>query len=535
MEEWQTRDLIHLLQTAYPNWDGFDHPSFVANEVVYKRKSSAKAQELLSSEAVQELLNRQQYDELLERLEQLGKDNNLLWRQVRLQSDLNILYTPHLPKAEFCVLIRDLLHSPAPTSQRLQTFRHYTQQHNLPCKWTFPTYYLFLLHPEQEIFVKPKVAHWFLQFVGQGKAYHSQPNPQTHQILSEQWQQLKQALATYHPQDMIDIQSFIWVCWNVSQKSTYLDSKTQVELDIPPPVYAITTPENLLHDEPEPFVLEPKPVQAVYSLSQCALETGFTETELTHWVKAIQRKGQVVFYGPPGTGKTFVAQKIAQHLISGGDGLIKVIQFHPAYSYEEFVQGIRPQISAEGHLTYEWVAGVLLRFCEEARQRMGKSVLIIDEINRANLARVFGELMYLLEYREQTVQLAGGQLFSLPANVYLIGTMNTADRSIALVDYALRRRFAFIFLSPREEFLRHYHQKTGFAAEGLIRQLKRLNQEIEDSHYQIGMAFFLRPNLAQELEDIWRMEIEPYLEEYFFNQPEKVAQWRWDKVQPNLL
>src|SRR5690606_11871441 len=128
----------------------------------------------------------------------------------------------------------------------------------------------------------------------------------------------------------------------------------------------------------------------------------------------------------------------------------------PSYAYEDFMQGIRPQ-SKDGRLEYPLVPGRFLDFCERARSRDGRCVLVIDEINRADLSRVFGELMYLLEYRDREVPLSGGQRFSIPSNVRIIGTMNTADRSIALVDYALRRRFAFLRLSPNFHVLRRYH------------------------------------------------------------------------------
>jgi 5-methylcytosine-specific restriction protein B len=128
------------------------------------------------------------------------------------------------------------------------------------------------------------------------------------------------------------------------------------------------------------------------------------------------------------------------------------------------------------------------------------------------------------------------QSFSIPKNVLIIGTMNTADRSIALVDHALRRRFAFIELRPNYEVLRRYHEKkeTGFQVDGLIETLKRLNNAIANKHYEIGISFFLTENLAEELEDIWQMEIEPYLEEYFYDQLEKVDKFRWEKIKQQV-
>jgi 5-methylcytosine-specific restriction protein B len=145
--------------------------------------------------------------------------------------------------------------------------------------------------------------------------------------------------------------------------------------------------------------------------------------------------------------------------------------------------------------------------------------------------------MYLLEYRDREVPLAGGGKLKVPSNVRLIGTMNTADRSIALVDHALRRRFAFIPLYPNYEVLTKYHSKNqnGFSVDGLIGILNQLNKRIDDPNYHLGISFFLRQNIAHHIEDIWRMEIEPYLEEYFFDQLNELAKFRWDEVKEKIL
>ncbi|MEW5957393.1 MAG: AAA family ATPase [Chloroflexota bacterium] len=284
------------------------------------------------------------------------------------------------------------------------------------------------------------------------------------------------------------------------------------------------------HKPPEPVGPHPP-----YPLSQLAADTGFDEAELARWVRAVERKGQAILYGPPGTGKTFLAEKLAEHLAGGGDGFVELVQFHPAYAYEDFIQGIRPR-SEGGSLSYPLLPGRFLEFCQKAATCRDACVLILDEINRANLARVFGELMYLLEYRERAIPLAGGERFKIPANVRLIGTMNTADRSIALVDHALRRRFAFIQLKPNFEALSHYHRRHNptFPIEALISELERLNLEIGDGHYAVGITFFMHENLAEQLADIWQMEIEPYLEEYFFNQRDKLDKFRWDEIKQKI-
>lgn len=296
-------------------------------------------------------------------------------------------------------------------------------------------------------------------------------------------------------------------------------------------------------DDPVPVIrgyLEPgqgteEPLQPVYSLADCARDTSMPEDELKRWVRAIERKKQAIIYGPPGTGKTFVAEKLARHLVGGGAGFAELIQFHPAYAYEDFIQGIRPETRADGGLKYPLVPGRFLEFCNRAQPAKGRCVLIIDEINRANLARVFGELMYLLEYRDKEIPLAGGRSLRIPDNVRLIGTMNTADRSIALVDYALRRRFAFLPLYPQYEVLERFHSGTGFPVQRLTVVLKELNERIGDRHYSVGITHFLRTDIAEQIEDIWRMEIEPYIEEYFFDQQDKADAFRWERIGERIL
>lgn len=301
----------------------------------------------------------------------------------------------------------------------------------------------------------------------------------------------------------------------------YLNSSSQITLPLFPQSFEETKPN---HE---------------YTLAHCAEESCFEEATLERWVRAINRKGQAILYGSPGTGKTFIAEQLARHLTDGGDGFWEVVQFHPAYAYEDFIQGIRPQARLDGQLNYHLVPGRFLEFCNKAESCKDRCVLIIDEINRANLAQVFGELMYLLEYRDRTVPLAAGGTLRIPANVRIIGTMNTADRSIALVDHALRRRFAFLALYPNYEVLRQYHEreKTGFPVERLSAILKQLNQAIANPHYEIGISFFLLKDLANQIEDIWRMEIEPFLEEYFFDEQDqdKVKTFRWAAIKQDVL
>ena len=286
--------------------------------------------------------------------------------------------------------------------------------------------------------------------------------------------------------------------------------------------------------ESQAFNQEPSQ-NVYYSIEDLAKDTGFHVETLKRWKAGLERKGQAILYGPPGTGKTFIAERLAKHIVSGTDGLQELVQFHPAYSYEDFMQGIRPEMTYDGTLSYTMAPGRFMEFCANAGSRKGPCVLIIDEINRANLSRVFGELMYLLEYRNEEIPLAGGGIFRIPRNVRVIGTMNTADRSIALVDHALRRRFAFIALHPEYDILLQYQKARGFDATKLIQQLKLLNKVIADPHYEVGITFFLRDDLESNLDDIWHMEIEPYLEEFFFDQPQKFEQFRWETIRPLVM
>jgi MoxR-like ATPase len=276
----------------------------------------------------------------------------------------------------------------------------------------------------------------------------------------------------------------------------------------------------------------PAPQATPAIMAECAALLGVTTATIEQWLRALLRKGQMIFSGPPGAGKTYTARTLAAYLAGQGDGFWELVQFHPAYSYEDFIQGLRP-ITQQGNLTYQVQPGRFLEFCHRAIQRRGSCVLVLDEINRTHLAGVFGELLYLLEYRQEQVRLAGsGATFSIPDNVYLIGTMNSADRSIALVDHALRRRFAFVQLEPNYTLLTHYlaAHAPGFPAHALVSLLEEINQTIQDPNYAIGVSYFLNPDLAGSLRDIWQMEIEPYLEEYFWQQPARIAPYRWHAV-----
>jgi 5-methylcytosine-specific restriction protein B len=247
---------------------------------------------------------------------------------------------------------------------------------------------------------------------------------------------------------------------------------------------------------------------------------------LTEFVDLLRTRRQVILYGPPGTGKTFLALSVAEELTEPAN--VQLVQFHPAYSYEDFFEGYRPAgVDGEGRLGFTLRPGPLRKIVDQALESPGMPfILIIDEINRANLAKVFGELYFLLEYRDRRIELMygsgdAGRDFTLPKNLYIVGTMNTADRSIALVDAAMRRRFAFLSLHPQDAHL-HGVLRGWLELRGLPTQaadlLDALNARIPDRDFAVGPSYLMNPDVATDagLDRIWRTSILPLLEELHY-------------------
>ena len=248
----------------------------------------------------------------------------------------------------------------------------------------------------------------------------------------------------------------------------------------------------------------------------------------------LTEKRQIIFYGPPGTGKTYVAQELAHHL-AGASGSVDIVQFHPSYAYEDFVQGYRPR-QTDGRLSYELTDGPLLRAAMRADAKPdAKHYLIIDEINRGAIAKVLGELYFLLEYRDKKIRLQYSReedkRFHLPNNLYIIGTMNTADRSIALVDLALRRRFYFQEFHPDKEpvksVLRNYLGENAPRMEWVADVVDKANALLkgkDSADAAIGPSYFMQPNLDDAaVERIWKHSVLPYIEERLFGQSDVAA------------
>ena len=259
----------------------------------------------------------------------------------------------------------------------------------------------------------------------------------------------------------------------------------------------------------------------------------------------------VILYGPPGTGKTWATTRRCVLICDSAnapahsdqaavraryeqlieEGRIEFVTFHQSYGYEEFVEGLRPRIGEGAGFSLQATDGVLKRIAARARDSGQPHVLVIDEINRANVSKVMGELVTLLEEdkragadNEVGVTLPhSGERFTLPANLHLLGTMNTADRSIALLDTALRRRFQFEELAPNPDLLDNASERTGIDLRGVLRAMNERLEWLLDRDHLIGHAWLMNASTRVEVDDAMRRKIIPLLAEYFYDDWAKVC------------
>jgi MoxR-like ATPase len=236
-----------------------------------------------------------------------------------------------------------------------------------------------------------------------------------------------------------------------------------------------------------------------------------------------KHKREVILYGPPGTSKTRLARMVAARLAEDDHARIRFVQFHPSYGYEDFIEGIVPK-EVGGQVSFRLQNKVFKQCCGAARKASDKRfVLIIDEINRADLSKVMGELFTCLEYRGASVHLLySSQPFQIPANVYIIGTMNTLDRSTFDIDYALRRRFYFYEVPPSETRLRNI--MTGNEVDPALQDLVvAAFTGTRGQGYEMGHAYFKDVKQADDVRTLWLHQLKPLLEQYFSTERSKVT------------
>jgi 5-methylcytosine-specific restriction endonuclease McrBC GTP-binding regulatory subunit McrB len=282
----------------------------------------------------------------------------------------------------------------------------------------------------------------------------------------------------------------------------------------------------------------------VYSIEDAAEELFLEHGQIERIISSWKLKKNLILQGPPGVGKSFAARKLAFALIgSAAPSRIDMVQFHQSYTYEDFVQGYRPEGAG-----FVLKNGRFYQFCQLAKANLShKYVFVIDEINRGNLSKILGELMLLIEADKRNPEwevplvYSQGAKFFVPENVHILGLMNTADRSLAVVDYALRRRFSFFDMAPRfdSKKFRAELEKNALSTsliEQITKRMNDLNQEISEdqanlgSGFCVGHSFFCTKREPQSSESEWyrqiiENEIAPLLKEYWFDNAEKAVKW----------
>lgn len=281
--------------------------------------------------------------------------------------------------------------------------------------------------------------------------------------------------------------------------------------------------------------LAKKTEEETYTKDDFLEDVYMTEARYDHLVSVLQNKKNIILQGAPGVGKTYAAKRLAYSIMGVIDeDRIEFVQFHQNYSYEDFVMGYKP--SGDG---FELKNGIFYRFCQKAANQPGKEFFfIIDEINRGNMSKIFGELLMLIEkdYRGTKATLAyNGLPFAVPENLYIIGMMNTADRSLAMIDYALRRRFSFFEIEPgfdSDGFVKYCEGLQSETMNELISRVRELNKEIAADKslgkgFCIGHSYFCGRDICTDewLQSVVEYDILPMLNEYWFDEPTKIQRW----------
>ena len=281
----------------------------------------------------------------------------------------------------------------------------------------------------------------------------------------------------------------------------------------------------------------PEEATKPYTKEDFLSEVFMAEEQYDELKEVLEDKKNIILQGAPGVGKTFAATRLAYAMMGEkNDSRIKTVQFHQNYSYEDFIMGYKPD--GDG---FELTNGIFYNFCKEAENHPEKDYFfIIDEINRGNMSKIFGELLSRIEkdYRGEKITLAyRDELFSVPRNIYIIGLMNTADRSLAMIDYALRRRFSFFDMKPgfdTEGFKEYKNRLENKLFDALVLKVTELNMEIKHdktlgSGFCIGLSYFCNLTKAtctsQKLRSIVKHDILPMLKEYWFDDQDKYEHW----------
>lgn len=286
--------------------------------------------------------------------------------------------------------------------------------------------------------------------------------------------------------------------------------------------------------ESKPTIIDNEPFTVEDFLTDVFIE----KQDLVRLISLLENKKNLILKGAPGVGKTYIAKRLAYAMMEEKDETrVQMVQFHQSYSYEDFIEGFRPKAEGDG---FELKQGPFVKFARKAARDPERSYFfVIDEINRGNMSKIFGELMMLIEADKRDEQinlLYSNDKFSVPPNLYIIGMMNTADRSLALLDYALRRRFSFFEIKPAFQNDTFNSYVNGLdnpdALNRVVDEIKSLNNQITEelgTGFQIGHSYFVgnayKVDTANRLEEVIEFEIIPQLFEYWFDNEQKANDW----------
>ncbi len=526
MNEESITQAIASFRNAYPDFQSFKDPgpTFGEEELNYKRELSERFQSLGKKLASGDYDSNpggflDDFKELLTgKLHSINKQQNLI---ILKYDEIDFINPDDKSRKEETVQhIRLLLiaEDENAVSAAIDRFSEWLSGKGRPGQTkAWPTLVLFLWRPERNIFIKPRPFDKILETYGFDKLGDGQTlNGERYRRVMQDMTSLRNRLDedNFEVNDFIDVQSFLWVCNEIKNKE---------------------------NTEPE----DPKSSSIVNH-----------EEEIPATTSERQAKN-VILYGPPGTGKTYTLRKeyFPKYETKSETGDIhkryEFITFHQSYSYEEFVEGIRPELDKDensaGNVSYVLNRGVFRRICGRAQNdKSNRYAIFIDEINRGNISRIFGELITLIELdkREgasnmmQAVLPYSGKPFSVPGNLDIFGTMNTADRSLAHIDTALRRRFTFRELMPDPGLLDKVtmdHEVIDL--ENLLRVMNERIEALFDREHMIGHAYFFGDNGTtidgNEFPGVFRDRIIPLLTEYFFDDWSKVRAVLADDRCPN--